>query len=66
MRKLFEALDTDGSGFITAANLRELLDQAGFGDEVSDDDIAALIANLDDKGDGKVSFDEFMAVFIES
>merc|ERR1712121_500719 len=33
LRKLFEALDTDGTGFITAENLRELVDQAGFGDE---------------------------------
>ena len=65
LRKLFDALDTDGSGFITKADLRSLIDQAGFGDEVTDDDIEALIAQLDDKGDGKVSFDEFMGIFVE-
>lgn len=65
LRKLFDAFDVDGSGYITADNLRQLLNEAGFGDDVTDDEIAALISRVDQGGDGKVSFEEFLSVFVE-
>ena len=65
LRKLFAALDTDGSGYITADDLRKLIDEAGFGDDVSDDEIKELINRVDTAGDGRVSFEEFLAVFIQ-
>jgi Ca2+-binding EF-hand superfamily protein len=65
LKKLFEAFDTDGSGFITEGDLRKLIDEAGFGDDVTDDEIKELISRVDTAGDGKVSFAEFLAIFIE-
>ena len=65
LRKLFEAMDTDGSGYVTASDLRNLLDEAGFSDEVSDDQLAELISKVDTAGDGRVSFEEFLGVFFE-
>ena len=57
-------MDTDNTGFVTAANLRELLKKAGASDEMSDADINAMIASADKTGDGKVSFEEFLEAFL--
>jgi len=65
LRKLFAVFDTDGTGYITAENMRELINEAGFGDDITDDEIAAIIGQIDEAGDGKVSFEEFLGIFIE-
>jgi len=65
LRRLFDEFDTDNSGFITADNVRQLINDAGFGDDVTDEEISELISRVDKEGDGKVSFEEFVAVFIE-
>ena len=65
LRRLFDEFDTDKSGSISNSDLRKLINDAGFGDDVSDDEIEQLIARVDTSGDGKVSFDEFLAVFME-
>ena len=61
---MFQAIDVDNTGFITASNLRELLKKAGASDEMSDADINAKIASADKTGDGKVSFEEFLEAFL--
>ena len=58
LRKVFEALDTDGSGFIEASDIKNLTSSAGF--EVGDDELEQLVANCDTSGDGKISFEEFV------
>ena len=65
LKKLFDAFDTDGSGFITKEDLRKLINEAGFGEEVSDAELTELISKVDESGDGKVSFEEFINVFLE-
>ena len=39
--------------------------QAGYADEVSDAQIDELVSQLDEGGDGKISFDEFMSAFLQ-
>ena len=65
LKRLFDEFDKDKSGFITSDELRSLIEEAGFGEEVSAAEITELIARVDTNGDGKVSFDEFLAVFME-
>ena len=60
MRYAFSELDTDGSGFITKDNLKELVAAQGC-EELSDEDADKMIATCDQSGDGKVSFAEFDA-----
>jgi Ca2+-binding EF-hand superfamily protein len=65
LRELFNEFDTDNSGFITPDNLRQLINDAGYADQVTDDEITELVAKVDTTGDGKISFEEFLAVFID-
>ena len=65
LRRLFDEFDSDNSGFISPSDVRKLINDAGFGDDVSDEEINDRIARVDTTGDGKISFDEFLAVFME-
>lgn len=58
-KKAFDAIDTDGDGYITADELK-----ASLGDEpdVSDDNIAAIIRMADDNGDQKITFEEYSSI----
>jgi calcium-dependent protein kinase len=55
IRAAFNRLDKDSSGFITLDNLREVLGQSHHGE-----DIEKLMAEADIKGDGHISYEEFM------
>ena len=65
LRELFNALDADGSGYITADNLKEIVAQAGYSDQVSDDAIDELIGKCDADGDGRVGFEDFLGALKE-
>jgi Ca2+-binding EF-hand superfamily protein len=65
LRKLFEAFDTDGTGKISADNLKQLRDDHGYTDAVSDEQLEAAVAKADTEGDGEVSFEEFLGALIE-
>lgn len=56
LKQAFKKFDTDNSGFITVANLREVL-----GEQHEGDDVEALLREADYRGDGKIAFDEFVA-----
>lgn len=58
LAEAFDRLDSDDSGFISAANLKELL-----GNEFSDLDIDEIIQEVDFEKDGKVSYNEFLALW---
>lgn len=60
LRALFNALDTDGSGYITADNLKSIVEEAGYSDQVSPDAIDELIGKCDADGDGRVGFEDFL------
>ncbi|MFF7855901.1 EF-hand domain-containing protein [Streptomyces sp. NPDC007904] len=59
-RKQFERIDTDGDGFITAAEFKTALAQGGDWN-VTESVAEALIRSRDLDGDKVLSFDEFWA-----
>jgi Ca2+-binding EF-hand superfamily protein len=59
-RKQFQRIDTDGDGFITAAEFKTALAQGGDWN-VTETVAEALIKSRDLDGDKVLSFDEFWA-----
>ncbi|MEU9735574.1 EF-hand domain-containing protein [Streptomyces sp. NPDC048002] len=59
-RKQFERIDTDGDGFITAAEFKTALAQGGDWN-VTDTVAEVIIKTRDLNGDKVLSFDEFWA-----
>ncbi|CAL9582282.1 MULTISPECIES: EF-hand domain-containing protein [Streptomyces] len=57
-RKHFERIDTDGDGFITAAEFKTALAQSGDWN-VTESVAEVVIKSRDLDGDKKLSFDEF-------
>lgn len=52
----FDAIDSDGDGYITASELlRSLADDP----KVSPDDIATVVQMADEDGDNQISYDEY-------
>lgn len=60
LRAAFQAVDQDGSGFITATEVKQLLKSSGHAKDVTDAEIDDLVSACDDNGDGKISFEEFV------
>ncbi len=59
-RRQFDRIDTDGDGFITAAEFKKALAQGGDWN-VTESVAEAIIANRDLDGDRLMSFEEFWA-----
>ncbi|MGV9845195.1 EF-hand domain-containing protein [Streptomyces fungicidicus] len=59
-RKQFERIDTDGDGFVTAAEFKAALAQGGDWN-VTEAVAEAVIGSRDLNGDKLLSFDEFWA-----
>lgn len=60
MRAEFSFFDADGNGFISHAELKKAM--ANLGEELSDDQIKAMMAKADTDRDGTVSYEEFLAI----
>ncbi|KAL6613792.1 hypothetical protein ACP70R_036062 [Stipagrostis hirtigluma subsp. patula] len=58
-RRVFASFDKDGDGRISAAELR-LCMKAAIGDEMSDEDLEAIMASADTDGDGLLDEEEFV------
>lgn len=56
LRQAFKKFDVDNSGYITAANMRQVLGENHEGEEVEN-----LMAEADFSHDGRISFEEFVA-----
>lgn len=56
----FDRIDCDDSGFITVANLKDLL-----GEEVSQSFLDDIIDEVDNDGDHSISYDEFLGLWDE-
>ncbi|GBF87804.1 calcium-dependent kinase-like protein [Raphidocelis subcapitata] len=60
LRELFESIDTDGSGTLTAAELQQAL--ASRGAKVALGELQELVEAADLDGDGLLDYNEFLAV----
>lgn len=63
LQEAFNILDKDGSGNITADELKQVLEdfRKGSGEPIEDRDIMAMISEADIDGDGTISFKEVRA-----
>ncbi len=52
----FDAIDTDGDGYITAS---ELLTSLANNPNVTADEIATIVTMADSDGDNKIDYDEY-------
>jgi calmodulin len=59
-QEIFNLVDRDGGGSITAAELGELMDTLGI--DASPQEIEAMIKEIDQDGNGDIDFEEFVAV----
>eukprot|EP00051_Salpingoeca_urceolata_P022435 m.364703 g.364703 ORF g.364703 m.364703 type:complete len:1720 (-) comp19970_c0_seq1:141-5300(-) len=66
VRTLFKSLDTDGSGYIEAAELDELLELMGVTDpQERAEKVPVLLQQMDDDGDGQITLVEFSKCAVE-
>lgn len=61
---LFKSYDTNGNGYIERPELATALKQAG--KDCVEDEVDRIMAQFDDDGDGKISFSEFEAAYMEA
>lgn len=62
IKAAFDVFDTDRSGSLSAAELKQVLTRPGGGMPLSLDEVQAIIEEFDTDGDGELQFEEF-AVF---
>lgn len=61
LRDAFSQFDQDGSGYIQAEELEQIMKKLGR--PVSRTQIESMISALDRSGDGKIGFEEFVQLF---
>ena len=59
-REIFNLVDLDGGGSIDAEELRELMDLLGM--QASEDEMNAMLQEIDSNGTGEISFEDFVRV----
>ena len=64
LKQLFDACDQDGTGVISKRNLIDGLRRLSI-DDLTEDDVDAIFAQLDTSGTGTVTFDAFAERFTE-
>lgn len=62
VEKFFKEIDTDGSGKISVAELKKVL-EAECGKSVKEEDVKAFMVKFDVNQDGELSIDELAALF---
>mmetsp|Transcript_50815 Transcript_50815/g.91737 ORF Transcript_50815/g.91737 Transcript_50815/m.91737 type:complete len:477 (+) Transcript_50815:62-1492(+) len=60
--EVFKVFDRDGTGFISAAELRHVMVQLG--EKVTDDEIDDMISEADVDGDGQINYEEFVRLMM--
>ena len=61
LQEMFELYDEDGSGAIDKAELAQLMATLGY--DLTDEELSAMIAEVDVDGDGDIDYEEFLAMF---
>lgn len=59
LQSAFKMFDRDGSGLISADEIKDVL---GFGKTLSEEAVNEIIKQVDANGDGEISFEEFAAM----
>lgn len=59
LQAAFKMFDKDGSGMISASEIKEVL---GFGKAMSEEAVNEVMKQVDENGDGEISFEEFSAM----
>jgi len=62
MRAAFKVFDIDGNGTIDEKELRATMKKLG--ENLSDDDVKAMIKAADKNNDGKVDYEEFIKMML--
>ena len=60
----FAYIDTDGSGSVSQAEIKELLGKLALTETVSDEKLALLFNEVDPRGAGEIDFEKFVELFI--
>jgi len=60
IRLAFQTFDLDGNGEIDRNELKQVMEKLG--EPLTDEEVAAMIAEADQDGDGLINFEEFAAV----
>ncbi|XP_046567507.1 calmodulin-A-like isoform X1 [Haliotis rubra] len=63
LRQAFTVFDKSGCGYITASDLRAVLQCMG--EDLTEEEIDEMIAEVDIDGDGRIDFEEFIACMKE-
>ncbi|XP_022334734.1 neo-calmodulin-like [Crassostrea virginica] len=63
IREAFKLFDTDNNGFITVAELRNILTDTG--EKIRPEEADELIKAIDKDGDGKIDYEEFCRMMSE-
>jgi Ca2+-binding EF-hand superfamily protein len=58
----FKAIDTDCSGFVDEAELRTMANELAY--KISEEELDALMEDMDENHDGKISLEEFIAATV--
>jgi calmodulin len=62
LKDAFAVFDTDGSGLISRSELKGLLNNLG--QLVSDEELDAMMGEVDKDGNGEIDFEEFKAMMV--
>ncbi|CAL4073792.1 unnamed protein product, partial [Meganyctiphanes norvegica] len=60
MKEAFMGFDTDGDGFISRSELKEVINSLG--DTLTDEEVDRILQEGDIDGYGKISYDEFVTL----
>ena len=62
LRMCFDHFDKNGDGFITSSELREVM--KNLGEELTDDEVGAMIREADSDGDGQITYQGEMLLLL--
>ena len=60
IRQAFKVFDKDGNGYISAAELRQVM--TNLGKKLTDAELDGMIRQADDDNDGQINYEEFVKV----
>jgi len=62
IREAFKVFDKDGTGFISAAELRHVM--TNLGEKLTDEEVDEMIREADVDGDGQINYEEFVKMML--